>query len=394
VARGTLPVGMASALAVGLTVSVTAVAAPAVAAPAGAASASAGHADGVALNRALARLVRHADGPPGAAVIVQRGRRSVLYRAGAANLATGAPIRPFDSMRLASVSKAFSGAVALSLVAGGRLALRDTVGQWLRGLPPAWSKVTLRELLQHTSGIPDFSATDAFRKALLKSLRKAPPPRVLLSFARKRLNFTPGSRYEYSNSDNVIVALMTEAAARESYVTELRTRVFAPLGLRHTSLPRGVKMPAPIVHGYDVAPPHHPVDVSHLFAAGWAWASGGIVSTLRDANAFIRAYVRGATTSSKVRRAQFTFRAGSSEPPGPGRNSAGLAIFRYRTRCGTMYGHTGNTAGYTQFVAASRNGKRSVVVSVNSQLTPAIHPDRFRELRRIYTLAVCAALAR
>jgi D-alanyl-D-alanine carboxypeptidase len=153
-------------------------------------------------------------------------------------------------------------------------------------------------------------------------------------------------------------------------------------------------MPAPIVHGYDVAPPHHPVDVSHLFAAGWAWASGGIVSTPRDDNAFIRAYVRGATTSSKVRRAQFMFRAGSSEPPGPGDNSAGLAIFRYQTRCGTMYGHTGNTAGYTQFAAASKNGKRSVVVSVNSQLTPAIHPVRFRELRQIYTLAVCAALAR
>lgn len=318
----------------------------------------------------------------------------MLYRAGTADLATGAPILASDSMRLASVSKAFSGAVALSLVAAGRLSLRDTVGQWLRGLPRAWSKVTLRELLQHTSGIPDFSATKAFRKALLKSLRKPPPPRVLLSFARKRLKFTPGSRYEYSNSDNVIVALMTEAATRESYVTELRERVFAPLGLRHTSLPRGVGMPAPIVHGYDVAPPHQPVDVSHLFAAGWAWASGGIVSTPRDANAFIRAYVRGATTSSKVRRAQFMFRAGNSEPPGPGENSAGLAIFRYQTRCGTMYGHTGNTAGYTQFVAASKNGKRSVVVSVNSQLTPAVHPDRFRELRQIYTLAVCTALAR
>ena len=59
-----------------------------------------------------------------------------------------------------------------------------------------------------------------------------------------------------------------------------------------------------------------------------------------------------------------------------------------------MYGHTGNTAGYTQFVAASKNGRRSVVVSVNSQLTPSIHPGRFRELRQIYTLAVCAALAR
>jgi D-alanyl-D-alanine carboxypeptidase len=355
---------------------------------------NAARAAGAALDRALVRFVRHADGPPGIAVVVQRRGRAVLHRAGTADLADGAPIRASDSMRLASVAKAFSGAVALSLVANGTLALGDTVGRLLRGLPAAWSRVTLRELLQHTSGIRDFITTEAFKKALLESLLKAPPPRVLLSFAPRKLAFRPGSRYKYSNSDNIIVGLMVEAATGKSYESELRQRVFVPLGLRRTSLPRGAGLPAPIVHGYDVAPPQLPVDVSHLFAAGWSWASGGIVSTPRDANAFIRAYVRGATTSPAVRRAQFTFRQGNSEPPGPGENSVGLAIFRYQTRCGTVYGHTGNTAGYTQFVAASKNGSRSVVVSINSQITPSVHPDRFPELRRIYTLAVCAALAR
>jgi D-alanyl-D-alanine carboxypeptidase len=347
-----------------------------------------------ALDRALAQFVRQPDGPPGVAVVVQRGSRAVLHRAGTADLATGAPIRAFESMRLASVAKAFSGAVALSLVAEGRLSLSDTVGQRLPGLPRAWARVTLRELLQHTSGIPDFSRTKAFQKALLKSLLKAPPPRVLLSFAPKKLNFLPGSRYKYSNSDNIIVGLMAEAATGKSYEKELQQRVFVPLGLEHTSLPRGAQLPAPFVHGYDIAPPHPPADVTSVVAAGWAWASGGIVSTPEDANAFIRAYVRGATTSPAVRQEQFTFRPGSSEPPGPGQNSAGLAIFRYQTRCGTVYGHTGNTLGYTQYVAASANGRRSVVVSVNSQIMPTSHPERFRELRQIYTLAVCAALAR
>ena len=360
---------------------------------ASAASAGAGH-TGSALGRAVAQIVRYADGPPGIAVLVQRGGQTVLYRAGTADLARGGPIRMLDSMRLASVAKAFSGAVALSLVAGGVLSLRDTVGKWLPGLPPAWSKVTLRELLNHTSGIPDFSKTVAFARALGKSPLRAPRPRALLSFAGKRLNFTPGSEYGYSNSDNIIVGLMVEAATGKSYVRELRERVLMPLRLAGTSLPRGAGLPVPVVHGYDVAPPHAPVDVTHLFAAGWAWASGGIVSTLRDANTFVRGYVRGATMNTSARRAQFTFQPGNSEPPGPGKNSAGLAIFRYQTRCGTVYGHTGNTAGYTQFVAASKNGRRSVVVSVNSQLTPSIHPGRFRELRQIYTLAVCAALAR
>jgi D-alanyl-D-alanine carboxypeptidase len=143
-----------------------------------------------------------------------------------------------------------------------------------------------------------------------------------------------------------------------------------------------------------VAPPQAPEDVTRLFAAGWTWASGGIVSTPADASIFIRAYVRGAATSRSIRGEQFEFRPGRSEPPGPGQNSAGLAIFRYQTRCGTVYGHTGNTPGYTQFVAASASGRRSMVVSANSQITPTTNPERFAELRQIYTRAVCAALAR
>ena len=87
---------------------------------------------------------------------------------------------------------------------------------------------------------------------------------------------------------------------------------------------------------------------------------------------------------------------GRSDPPGPGENSAGLAVFRYETKCGTMWGHTGNTPGYTQFIAASPNGRRSVVVSVNEQLTPRPQdgaPGVFEALRRAEERAVCAALA-
>lgn len=359
---------------------------------AGTLATSAGAAD-AALDRALARLVKHSDGPPGVSALVQRGSQKFLHRAGKADLATGAPIRGGDSMRLASVSKAFSGAVALSLAAHGLLALGDTVGKWLPHLPRAWSRVTLRELLNHTSGIPDFSQAEAFKEALLKSLLKAPPPKVLLSYAGPCLKFKPGSKYEYSNSDNIVVGLMIEAATGRSYEEELRQRVFDPFGLKHTSLPAGAGLAAPIVHGYDVDPPKAPEDVSHLFAAGWTWASGGIVATPDDANTFIRAYVRGATTSAALRRAQFEFRPGSSEPTGPGRNSAGLAIFRYQTGHGTVYGHTGNTSGYTQFVAAAGSGERSTVVSVNSRITPTSHPDRFADLRQIFDLAVAAALS-
>lgn len=135
-----------------------------------------------------------------------------------------------------------------------------------------------------------------------------------------------------------------------------------------------------------------PSDVSELFAAGWAWASGGIVSTPADATRFVRGYVSGALINRKTRAAQFQFVQGGSEPPGPGVNSAGLGLFRYQTSCGTVYGHTGNTPGYTQFISATADGERSAVVSINGQITPERNKERFAELRDLYTLAVCAAL--
>jgi D-alanyl-D-alanine carboxypeptidase len=134
--------------------------------------------------------------------------------------------------------------------------------------------------------------------------------------------------------------------------------------------------------------------VSEILAAGWAWASGGIVSTPSDLNTFIRGYVKGALYDLKTRAQQReVFEGGGSEPPGPGKNSAGLGVFRYETKCGTVWGHTGNTAGYTQFMAASSNGKRSATVSINAQITPTVgDPAAFKALRRAEERAVCAAL--
>jgi D-alanyl-D-alanine carboxypeptidase len=344
------------------------------------------------LDRLLQRLVAAPGGPPGVAVVVNRGSGPVLHTAGVADVETGAPIDINDHMRLASVAKAFSGAAALSLVASGQLSLSTTIGQLLPSLPRSWWPVTLRQLLKHTSGVPDFSASPAFVEALKASLENPLPPRQLLSFVESEpLLFPPGSRYQYSNSDNIIVGLMVEAATGQSYERVLASRVYHPLGLTETSLPRGPQMPEPYIHGYSFDPLE---DVSELFGAGWSWASGGIVSTPADADRFIRGYVAGRTTDAATHKAQFRFVPGaSSEPPGPGRNSAGLGIFRYETTCGTVYGHTGNTAGYTQFIAASADGSRSTVVSVNAQITPSSDATTFRLLRKVFLRAVCAAMA-
>ncbi len=359
--------------------------------PAGAAS---GNSADTKLDQALAAFVARSDGPPGIAVVVQRGANPVLHEAGTAVVGQDQPITLDDHTRVASVAKAYSGATSLAEVSAGKLALDSTVGSTLTGMPAAWADITLTQLLQHTSGLADFSNSKEFGAALTASLLVPPPPEQLVSYVfADPLLFTPGSKYHYSNTENILVGLMVQAATGQSYESELAAKVAAPLGLTQTSLPSDSFMVDPYVHGYDIENPKQPENVSELFAAGWTWASGGVVATPAEANAFVRGYVGGELFDAATRKAQLTFRSGSSEPPGPGTNAAGLAVFRYQTRCGTFYGHTGNTPGYTQFVASSKDGTRSAAVSVNAQITPTVNKKAFPALRAIFELAVCAAAA-
>lgn len=351
-----------------------------------------------ALRQAIAELVAMPGGPPGAAVVVQVGSTRTFYAGGVAALGGRAP-RIGDHMRVASVAKAFSGATALVLVSHRVLRLRDTIGRWLPYLPAPWHRVTLRQLLEHTSGISDFSGSKRFIAAVRRSPRRPPRPRKLLSYAKPQLEFPPGSRYHYSNSDNVAVALMIQAATGRSYARVLDRAVLKPLGLSHTSLPVGAHLDRPFMHGYALDPKTQTPkdDVTHVVAAGWAWASGGVVSTPADLNKFIRGYVSGRLISAKLRTRwlRLFMPASGSEPPGPGFNSAGMALFRYQTRCGTVYGHSGNTLGYTQYAFSTRDGTRSATVSINVQVTHKSTGQKarvFAGLRRVARAAICQAL--
>ncbi|MCT9093590.1 beta-lactamase family protein [Streptomyces sp. ASQP_92] len=352
-----------------------------------------GNGDG-ALQAELRELVHRPDGPPGAIAVLRDGGRVQVVRAGVADIDTGRPPRATDHMRLASTAKAFSGAVALRLVDRGRLHLNDTIAHRLPSLPAAWGKVTIRQLLNHTSGLPDYSQAPEFGDLIRADPHHVFDPRHLLDFvAEEGLEFAPGSRYQYSNSDNIAVALMAEAATGRRYEELLASEVYKPLGLTGTSLPSGYRLPEPYLHGYAVEPGERPEDVSTLFGASGSWASGGLVSTPADFNTFMAAYAGGRLIGDATRRQQRTFVKGASEPAGPGANRAGLAIFEYTTRCGVVYGHTGNTAGYTQFGAGTPDGRRSLTLSVTTQVNQRTNPDLLAHLRAVEEDFVCALLS-
>jgi D-alanyl-D-alanine carboxypeptidase len=343
------------------------------------------------LQRQLEALVAADGGPPGAIVTLRRGSRMTTLRAGVADVETGRKPRPTDHMRIASVAKAFSGAVALKLVARGKLDLDDTVGERLPSLPSAWSAVTLRQLLNHTSGLPDYTESDGFMDQFMDDPGAFVSPSTIIGWvADEELRFTPGTQYRYSNTDNIVVGLMAEEVTGRSYGRLLREIVYEPLRLRQTSFPISTPLPTPFIHGYFVEPGVSPVDVSTLLNPSGAWASGAIVSTPKDLNAFIGGYLRPRLFPAWLQRAQLRFvSGGESSPPGPGENSAGLAVFRYRTRCGNVYGHTGNFPGYVQFAAATRDGSRAVTTSLN---IPAPSGDLLTRLRAMQQTAVCLLL--
>jgi D-alanyl-D-alanine carboxypeptidase len=355
-------------------------------------TATAGARDDARVQRGLERLVESKQGPPGVIATLHRNGTTRVLRAGYADRRARRRPRSTDHMRIASVAKAFSGAVALRLVREGRLGLDDTIARHRPDLPAAWGRVTVRQLLGHTSGLPDYTKSAGFVKQFQDAPRQFVSPAKIISWvAADPLEFAPGSRYEYSNTDNIVVGLIAQTVTGRSYGTLLRDHVFRPLGLRRTSFPSGVALPRPFIHGYVTDPVKRPQDVSTLLSPSGAWASGAIVSTPRDLAAFIRGYLSGRLVDAAGQREQLRFVRGESSPPGPGANSAGLAVFRYRSRCGTVYGHTGNFPGYVQWAAATRDGRRSVTTSLN---IPAPTGALLRRLRAVQADAVCALLRR
>jgi len=344
------------------------------------------------VQRGLDGLVAAKGGPPGAiATLYRRGQLTVLS-AGRANVTRRGAPRATDHMRIASISKAFSGAVALRLVQRGRLGLDDTIADRLLTFPAAWASVTVRQLLNHTSGLPDYTRSTGFSEQVQKDPRGSVAPSTIIDWvAADPLEFAPGSRYAYSNTDNIVVGLIAEAITQQRYGTLLSDIVFRPAKLRQTSFPTRLALPKPFVHGYLVQPGAKPQDVSTFLSPTGAFASGAIVSTPADLGAFMRADLGGRFFGPAQQRAQRRFIPGASSPPGPGTNAAGLAIFRYRTRCGTVYGHTGSFPGYAQWAAATADGKRSVTTSLN---IPPPKGALLKRLRSVQAAAVCGLLRR
>jgi D-alanyl-D-alanine carboxypeptidase len=318
------------------------------------------------LQRALDELV--AAGVPGAVLLVREDDRTIRLTSGYGNLKPRTPVRATDRFRVGSITKAFVATVVLQLVGEKKLRVTDTVERWLPGVVPNGKRITVRHLLNHTSGLFDYGGDRKWLEAAYRDpLRQWAPREIVAVATAHKPHFAPGAGWSYSNTNYFVVGLIVEAATGHKLESELRRRIFVPLRLRATSLDTVPRIAGPHAHGYFVGPLE---DVS-VGSPSYVWAAGALVSTADDVARFFRALLGGRLLRPDLLRAMET----TADAPG---FSYGLGLQKVATPCGVSWGHSGGSPGYSVDSYNSKNGARQVVVFVNGTERLALGLPNFR----------------
>ncbi|MFD7337780.1 serine hydrolase domain-containing protein [Streptomyces violascens] len=356
---------------------------PALAAsPAPAASRTAAHRTSGTLDTAALRAAIAGAGKPGAdatAALVRIGgtEGSWLGSAGVHDLASNAPADPNARFRAGSVTKVFTAAMVLQLASEGRVDLNRPARTYLPGLiPAAYSNVTVRQLLNHTSGIPSVgSPDDSLDHLYAHRFESRDPADVVREATAQKPDFTPGTEQHYDNIGYTVAGLLIERVTGDSYAHQLATRILRPLHLTDTYVPGAdPAVRGPHNHGYQVfTRPDGSTELRDVtvWGAGDTFAAGDLISTTADLERFTRALFTGRVVRGAQLKEMFTLPDASvrdMKTGKPAAYSAGLSTMRLGGL--DVWGKTGGRWGYNTVIAATMSPagtlSRTLVYSVNS----------------------------
>jgi D-alanyl-D-alanine carboxypeptidase len=365
-----------------------------VAASAGAQPAATTESNASGLQHDLDALV--AAGAPGAILFVRHGNRITTLAAGLGDIAGTTPMRTDNHFKIASLTKTYTATVVLQLVGEGKLSLDDTVRRRLPGVVPNGGRITIRQLLNHTSGLADFESNPSYLEPYLAGNFDhywAPRQLVRLGVSLKPL-FVPGARWAYSNTNYVVAQLIVEKITGRTLGVELKRRIFQPLGLDQTSYPTKPGLPSPYAHGYRLFGELPLVDVTGL-SPSLAPGSGAIVSTVRDVADFYRALLAGRLLEPEQLRAMTTTVSertgrlvglGAGYGLGIGHSGVARPSIAVNVSC-AGWGHSGEFPGYDVSTAFSEDGRRQAVLMINqdaSTLAKDALPLYYRLIDKAY----------
>lgn len=327
------------------------------------------------LQRALEAARKSMVIPGVAATVILADGRTWTGVSGDAVAATKTKVTPQTPFAIASVTKTFTAALILRLAEEGRLTINDPLARWLPDYPNA-ARITLRMLLQHTSGLADFFQNPKFDAAMNRARRRAWTPDEVLPFVGKPA-FAPGKGWGYSNTNFVLLGLVAERAGGAPWAEQLRRQFFVPLGLASTYV-QGVGTPA--------VPPAHanqmfvgfagrilPKDLGDGSAiapftavATAAFSAGSIASTTGDLARWARALYGGDVLAPASLAQMLTF------DPDITRYAAlayGLGVSRVKIDGRFVaVGHTGALAGTRAAIRWLPKQQVSVAVTFNRDL--------------------------
>lgn len=301
------------------------------------------------------------------------GRGSYERAFGTADTATGTPMKTDLFTRIGSVTKTFTITAVLQLVDQGKLRLDAPVLQYLRG-PVAKQLervagsggVTVRQLADMRSGLFDYTEDTAWLAELQADPSRSWTPQKLLSVAFSHpADFAPGAKWEYSNTNTVLLGLLVEQLSGQSLSDYLRDHVLGPVGLSDTTLPKGAEIPIPYAHGHTTFSPGGKLVDASTWNPSWAWAAGAITSTLDDLHTWVPALTEGRLPDGGRLLEPDTqaqrMRALPTGYPGVG-YGLGIADFN------GWVGHNGELPGYETVAARLPQDDAVLVVIVNSDV--------------------------
>ena len=311
----------------------------------------------------------HRTGAVGVSAEVTSSGSHDSARAGTARIGATKPMPENGRFRIGSATKTFTATVVLQLVGEGRISLDDTVEQWLPGVVQGngldGSRITVRQLLQHTSGIPDVPVPPALRSAdgyRAERFRTYTPRELVRAAMRQPAEPSEVPGWSYSNTNYVLAAMIIREVTGRSWQREVHDRIIRPLALRDTAAPGTFPfIPGPHAHAYAGFGTDTGVDVTTLDPS-MAVGSGSVISSTRDLNRFYAALLAGRL----MRPEQLDEMTTTVPAPGLGA-SYGLGLAEIRLSCGGSYfGHRGELLGYVTWAGTTGDGDRTASVYVTS----------------------------
>jgi CubicO group peptidase (beta-lactamase class C family) len=291
------------------------------------------------------------DGTPGASVMVIRGGEPVLIRSyGLASVEDRIPVDPSTNFRLASVTKQFTATSVLMLVEQGKLALNDSIRRYFPQFPEFANDITIRHMLQHTSGIEDYEPLygDLFPEQILDR------GVVEIIAGTEGTYFVPGTEHRYSNSAYAILAVLVEDLSGQSFPAFLEERIFRPLGMTSTVAYRKGENTVPNRSlGYSVT--LQKIEFSDQSAWSAVLGDGGIYSSVLDLFKWDQALYDNDLLSPETWAEVWT--------PGLEDYGFGWRIDEYRER--KRYHHSGSTSGFRNFMQQFPDDQLTVIVLTN-----------------------------